>query len=148
MSEIDDIIEKIKNDPCIIKKLDINELLKQQNMDISFFANMLKTNIQILQNLYNDEHSVKLYLNKLTGYVFVEDLYLFKIGRFIRWFNKKRELKNGGILTDIVFNNNGTNLICKNNRNNVFQIKLNDNIFFQKLSDEEQFILSVYEYAC
>ena len=96
MSEIDDIIEKIKNDPSIIKKLDINELLKQQNMDISFFANMLKTNIQILQNLYNDEESVKLYLNKLTGYVFVEDLYLFKIGRFIRWFNKKRVLKNGG----------------------------------------------------
>ena len=47
MSEIDDIIEKIKNDQSIIKKLDINELLKQQNMDISFFANMLKTNIQI-----------------------------------------------------------------------------------------------------
>ena len=58
MSEIDDIIEKIKNDPSIIKKLDINELLKQQNMDISFFANMLKTYIQILQNLYNDEESV------------------------------------------------------------------------------------------
>ena len=75
MSEIDDIIEKIKNDPSIIKKLDINELLKQQNMDISFFANMLKTNIQILQNIYNDEESVKIYLNKLTGYVFVEDLY-------------------------------------------------------------------------
>lgn len=147
MSDLLDIIDNIKKDPSVIKKIDIDELLKKQNIDISFFADIMKTNIEILNLIFEDENDIKKNLDKLTGYTYIEDLYLFKIGRFIRWFNNKGELKNGGILTDIVFNDNGVNLLCKNNRNRVFQIKFDDNIFFQKMSEEEQFILSVYEYA-
>lgn len=147
MSDLIDIIENIKQDPSVIKKMDIDELLKKQDRDISFFADIVKTNIEILNLLFNDNIEIKKFLDKLTGYTYIEDLHLFKIGRFIRWFNNKGELKNGGILTDIIFNDNSTNLLCKNNRNRVFQIKFDDNIFFQKMSEEEQFILSVYEYA-
>ena len=120
MSELLEIIENIKNDPSVIRKIDIDELLKKQYGYI-FFADIMKTNIEILNLILDDENDIKKFLNKLTGYTYIEDLYLFKIGRFVRWFNNKGELKNGGILTDIVFNDNGTNLLCKNNRNRVFK---------------------------
>ena len=36
MSDLLDIIDKIKKDPSVIKKIDIDELLKKQNMDIHY----------------------------------------------------------------------------------------------------------------
>jgi hypothetical protein len=143
--EILEIMENLKHDPSVISKLNIEQLLQEQNMDIKFFENLLKTNVDIIDDLEFDEETSAKMLEKLASYKYMDYLSDFKIGRYIRWINEKKELAYGGILMDITFKDSGTNLLCKNARNRFFNIKYDNNIFFQKLNDEEQFILNMYE---
>ena len=143
--EILEIMENLKHDPSVISKLNIEQLLQEQNMDIKFFENLLKTNVDIIDGLEFDEETSAKMLEKLASYKYMDYLSDFKIGRYIRWINEKKELAYGGILMDITFKDGGTNLLCKNARNRFFNIKYDTNIFFQKLNDEEQFILNMYE---
>jgi len=143
--EILEIMENLKHDPSVINKLNIDELLQEQNMDIGFFENLLKTNVDIIDGLEFDEEKSEKMLEKLASYKYMDYLSDFKTGRYIRWINGKKELASGGILMDITFKDGGTNLLCKNARNRFFNIKFDNNVFFQKLTDEEQFILNLYE---
>ena len=144
-NEILDIMENLKTDQSVISKLNIEELLQEQNIDINFFENLLKTNVDIIDDLEFDEETSAKMLEKLASYKYMDYLSDFKIGRYIRWINEKKELAYGGILMDITFKDSGTNLLCKNARNRFFNIKYDNNIFFQRLNDEEQFILNMYE---
>ena len=144
-NEILDIMENLKTDQSVISKLNIEELLQEQNIDINFFENLLKTNVDIIDDLEFDAETSAKMLEKLASYKYMDYLSDFKIGRYIRWINEKKELAYGGILMDITFKDSGTNLLCKNARNRFFNIKYDNNIFFQRLNDEEQFILNMYE---
>ena len=144
-NEILEIMENLKHDPSVISKLNIEQLLQEQNMDINFFENLLKTNVDIIDGMEFDEETSAKMLEKLASYKYMDYLSDFKTGRYIRWINEKKELAYGGILMDITFKDSGTNLLCKNARNRFFNIKYDNNVFFQRLTDEEQFILNMYE---
>ena len=144
-NEILEIMENLKHDSSVISKLNIEQLLQEQNMDINFFENLLKTNVDIIDGMEFDEETSAKMLEKLASYKYMDYLSDFKTGRYIRWINEKKELAYGGILMDITFKDSGTNLLCKNARNRFYNIKFDNNVFFQKLTDEEQFILNMYE---
>jgi hypothetical protein len=71
-------------------------------------------------------------------------------GRHIRWIrlfetNGERitnpTLTNGGIVTDIKFQENGIYIQCKNPRNQFMQFRFDHCILFQKLTTEECMLL-------
>jgi hypothetical protein len=48
---------------------------------------------------------------------------------------------------DILFNNNGTNIMVRNSMNKIIQIKYDSNTIFQKLTTQEQLLLLAYNYV-
>ena len=56
--------------------------------------------------------------------MYIDDLYQLNRGRFIRWFDKNNKLKNGAIVSELLFNNNGTSILCKNANHGYFQMIL------------------------
>ena len=55
-------------------------------------------------------------------------------------------LAKGGVLCDIIINDEGVNLTFKNFMHQHFQIKMQECLLFQKLSNEEKVLLSAIEY--
>ena len=81
--------------------------------------------------------------NKLKLYRFVDEIYQLHTGKYTRWMYKKDNiLKNGGIVTNIKFLDNGTHILIYNtNQKKFVQIKFDDVLLFQKLTFEEEIIL-------
>lgn len=82
---------------------------------------------------------------KLKNYRYIDEIDELHIGTYIRWIKVKdteNELKltNGGILLDVLFENN-IYLQLKNNLNKIFKINFNENLIFQKLTNQEIIIL-------
>ena len=80
--EILEIMENLKHDTSVINKLNIDELLQEQNMDIKFFENLLKTNVDIIHGMEFDEETSAKMLEKLASYKYMDYLSDFKIGRY------------------------------------------------------------------
>ena len=47
-------------------------------------------------------------------------------------------LTNGGLICDIIINDDDVNIRCKNNFNHFMEIKMNENLIFQKLTEQER----------
>ena len=82
---------------------------------------------------------------KLKNYRYIDEIDELHIGTYIRWIKIKNtytdlKLTNGGILLDVLFQNN-IYLQIKNNMNQLFQINFNENLIFQKLTHQEIVIL-------
>ena len=82
---------------------------------------------------------------KLKNYRYIDEIDELHIGTYIRWIKIKDtytdlKLTNGGILLDVLFQNN-IYLQIKNNMNQIFQINFNENLIFQKLTHQEIVIL-------
>lgn len=82
---------------------------------------------------------------KLKNYRYIDEIDELHIGTYIRWIKIKNtytdlKLTNGGILLDVLFQNN-IYLQIKNNMNQIFQINFNENLIFQKLTHQEIVIL-------
>jgi len=87
---------------------------------------------------------------KLTDYRYVGEICDLYRGRHIRWIRilesnggriSKPTMVNGGIVTDIKFQENGIYIQCKNPRNNFMQFRFDHCILFQKLTPEECILL-------
>ena len=91
---------------------------------------------------------------KLNDYRYVGEICDLFRGRHIRWIrmldlssqlsegtNPQRVLTNGGIVTDIKFQENGIYIQCKNTRNQFMQFRFDHCLLFQKLTPEECILL-------
>jgi len=111
-------------------------------------------NLRIIKELGFNREDTLLYVKKLKGYRFVDEIKDIKPGTFLKWIpinndNDKNEylpLHSGGIICDIKLTDNGTYIACKNFVGRFYQFKLDDALIFQKLTTQEQVILSALDH--
>jgi hypothetical protein len=159
-----------KSDSCD-DKMNIEEILhsldNDKNLSISKLTydkiNNMKYNM--LQRLGMNDEELESMLLKLGDYRYVEELQDIQHGAFIRYIpltsknNRNRNenegdngdnsdiiLKNGGFICDIKILGSGVHLLCRNHFRKIFQLKLDEVLIFQKLSNQEEIILSVFDY--
>lgn len=142
---IEDVLHSLDND----KNLSISKLTYDK-------INNMKYNI--LERLGMNDDELESILHKLADYRYVEELQDIQHGAFIRYIpltskNGEKEgdnsdiiLKNGGFICDIKILGSGVHLLCRNHFRRIFQIKLDEVLVFQKLSNQEEIILSVFDY--
>lgn len=149
--EFEKLFENIKNNSSLLSDINIDELLNSVEDDNNDLENktlkeILENNIEILDSLELNKDIKEKYISKLADYKYIDNLYQLNKGKYIRWINKQNKLTNGAIVLDIIFNDNGTNIMCKNTQHRCLQLKFDDCTIFQKLSYQEQVILMAYEY--
>jgi hypothetical protein len=146
---IEDILHSLDND----RNLSISKLTYDK-------INNMKYNM--LQRLGMNDEELESMLLKLGDYRYVEELQDIQHGAFIRYIpltsKSKRNrndrdngdgdiiLKNGGFICDIKILGSGVHLLCRNHFRKIFQLKLDEVLIFQKLSNQEEIILSVFDY--
>ncbi len=143
-------------------KMNIEEILhsldNDKNLSISKLTydkiNNMKYNI--LQRLGMNDDELESMLLKLADYRYVEELPDIQHGAFIRYIplthskngHKEGEivLKNGGFICEAKIVGSGIHLLCRIHFRKIFQLKLDEVLIFQKLSNQEEIILSVFDY--
>ena len=150
--DVKKIFEQALKDPSLTSNLDIEKLidsLEDQRND--YLEN--KTTQEINQDIFNKVKFLELslakkkeYCDKLIGYHPIEQVYELHKGKHIRWI-RNNKLTNGGIIVNIKFTDNGTQVLCMNSARKFIQIKIDECIIFQKLSETEQLIIMAYECA-
>ena len=89
-------------------------------------------------------------LDKLKGYMFIDEIHEIRSGTFLRWIDATQEeitLAKGAILCEIKFTDYGTTLRMKNFRHKYFELKMDDIVLFQKLTPQERVLLSALSYV-
>ena len=86
----------------------------------------------------------------MKNYRYVDEISDVQYGCYIRWIPLKDpnniRLTNGGLICDIIINDDDVNIRCKNNFNRFMEIKMNENLIFQKLTDQERSLLGALDY--
>jgi hypothetical protein len=147
--DINEIFNGVMKDPSLISTLDINKLLeKVESEKADYLEN--KTVSSVNDEIYEIISSIGLQkstFDKLMGYRYVDEIHELHKGKHIRWIRKseKPTLTNGGIVTDIKFLENGTQILCMNSQKRFIQYKFDQCYTFQKLSMEEELILLAYQ---
>ena len=112
----------------------------------------------MLERLGMNDDELESMLHNLADYRYVEELQDIQHGAFIRYIpltykNGEKEgdnsdiiLKNGGFICDIKILGSVVHLLCRNHFRKIFQLKLDEVLIFQKLSNQEEIILSVFDY--
>ena len=107
-------------------------------------------NVKILQELQFSKETVLLYMKKLKGYRYVDEIKDVKYGAFIKWIPitdpTYLPLNIGGIICDIKLIDTGIIIVCKNFMHKHYQIKMDECLLFQKLSDQEKIILNALDH--
>ena len=142
---IEDVLHSLDND----RNLSISKLTYDK-------INNMKYNM--LERLGMNDDELESMLHKLADYRYVEELQDIQHGAFIRYIpltskNGEKEgdnsdiiLNNGGFICDIKILGSGVHLLCRNHFRKIFQLKLDEVLIFQKLSNQEEIILSVFDY--
>ena len=149
--DIHGIFDSVIKDPSLISTLDIEKLLDSVESEKTDYLEK-KTTTSINDDIFKIIKMAGLNhdtMNRLIGYRYVDELHELHKGKHIRWIRKATaipSLTNGGIVTDIKFLDNGTQVLCMNSQKRFIQYKFDECYTFQKLSMEEQLILMAYEY--
>jgi|TARA_Y100000591_G_scaffold262513_1_gene235483 hypothetical protein len=113
-------------------------------------AKISKHKNDILQKLQLERNELKEMNKKLKHYRYVDEISDIQYGCYIRWISLKNpnsiKLTNGGLICDIIINDDDVNIRCKNNFNRFMEIKMNENVVFQKLTDQERTLLGALDY--
>jgi len=148
--DIKDIFEQALKDPTLTSNLDIEKLIESlddERNDYLENKTMKDINADIfnkIKNLQIDLNKKKEFCEKLIGYHPIEEVYELHKGKHIRWI-RNNNLTNGGIVVNIKFTDNGTQILCMNSAKKFIQIKIDECIIFQKMSETEQLIIMAYE---
>ena len=136
--------------------MDINHLLSSlENENNESIMQLTSSKISdeknnILQKLQLERKELKALNKKLKQYRYVDEISDIQYGCYIRWISLKNpdniKLTNGGLICDIIINDDDVNIRCKNNFNKFMEIKMNENIVFQKLTDQERTLLGALDY--
>jgi hypothetical protein len=157
--ELSKIFNEAKMDPELLFKMDPDEFLrKMQKENNSYLQD--KTNAiimkEIQQSLEDEFENIitkkeKLaFIKKLLGYRLVDELDKLHFGKHVRWiqkYNEEIKMTNGGILVNMSFTNEGTNLVIRLWNGTIIQIRFDDCLIYQKLSYDEQLILMASDYV-
>jgi hypothetical protein len=114
-------------------------------------------NLRIIKELGFTKQDTLLYVKKLKGYRFVDEIKDIRVGGFLKWIpivtksesddeNEYLPLHSGGIICDIKLTDKGTFIACKNFVGRFYQFKFDDVLIFQKLSNQELVILSALDH--
>jgi len=131
--------------------LDIESILEaSENVDTRYLEhdtakNIAKENYEILCEIYSTEEDVQNAIQKIKGYRLVDRVYLLHKGRHIRWI-RNGKLTNGGVLVNVTFPENGTQILCKCGKRFI-NYRLDDCVTFQKLTIDEQYISQIKDFV-
>jgi len=144
--EFYEIVTKAHNESEELTENDINNILDTIDNSSSHYLknNNTESIINEIHNiiLENDIPNPENVIYKLTKYRYIDEINQIVKGRNIKYVNKNTKIfKNGGLVLDVKFLENGTHILCKGFNNFVKQIKFDDSIIFQALTTEEQIIL-------
>ena len=136
--------------------MDVDNLLKALDNEKNETIMNLTTkkikemNLKILKELDLPKQDILVYLKKLSGYVYIDELKDVKCGAFIKWIPitnpDNLPLHSGGIICDIKIQDTGIFIICKNFMHKHYQVKMDESLIFQKLTNQEQILLSALDY--
>lgn len=106
--------------------------------------------ISILQDMINDNDILQDVLEKLQGYVYIDEIHEVRSGTYIRWLNVEDDnnitLEKGGIFCEVRFSDYGTVLRCKTFRNRYYEVKMDNIIVFRKLTPQERVLMCALTY--
>lgn len=138
------------------EKFNVETLLKavhnedNKKLMSTSFSDLKTIKNDILQQLQLTGEEMKDVHKKLKEYRYVDEIADLKFGSYIRYISicdpENMILAKGGVLCDIIINDEGVNLTFKNFMHQHFQIKMQECLLFQKLSNEEKVLLSAIEY--
>jgi len=104
----------------------------------------------ILQDMVNDDVARQDILEKLEGYVYIDEIHEVRSGTYIRWLNVGDDdditLAKGGIFCDVRFSDYGAVLRCKTFRNRYYEVKMDNVILFRKLTPQERVLMCALTY--
>lgn len=150
---VHEIFESAIKDPTLFSTLDIDTLLNSiENDKNDYLENktMQTVTTEIFDKILGlgiEETKCRELCDKLIGYRYVDEIHEIHKGKHIRWIRQDTErLTNGGIVVDIKFLDNGTQILTMNSQRRFIQFKFDDCLTFQKLTVEEQLILMAYEH--
>jgi len=99
----------------------------------------------ILQKLNQPKNKLIEFNKKLKGYRYVDELQHLKYGSYIKWISlvdpEKIKLTQGGVLLEVLLNNNGISLIIKLFNKVRISIDFDKCLVFQKITNQEKIIL-------
>lgn len=151
---VSDIFANAIADPTLLSNLDIENLITSlENERNDYLEN--KTLIGIADEIRNVfatsgiiQSTQDELCNKLYEYRLVDELHELHKGKHVRWYRPDKQLlTNGGIVMDIKFTDNGTQVLCMSSGRRFIQYKFDDCITFQKMSMEEQLIVMAYQHT-
>ena len=154
--EISQLFKDAKDDTELLSTIDIDDLLKAVNKgNTDYLEN--KTIHSISDEIYNTINTIdapdekkQLWCKSLIGYRLVDDVYELHKGKLVKticlYDDRPPKMLFNGIVMNITFSNNGTMVLCRSPSFHMFCYNFNKCITFQKLSDDEQLILTAYEY--
>lgn len=106
--------------------------------------------ISILQDMVHDNDVRQDILEKLNGYVYIDEIHEVRSGTYIRWLNVEDDnnitLARGGIFCDLRFSDYGAVLRCKTFRNQYYEVKIDNVILFRKLTPQERVLMCALTY--
>lgn len=102
----------------------------------------------ILQDIISNDVIREDILNKLKGYIYIDEIHEVRSGTYIRWLNMDDEitLAKGGIFCDVRFSDYGAVLRCKTFRNRYYEVKLDSVVLFRKLTPQERILMCALTY--
>mgnify|MGYP001209819337 FL=1 len=151
-TDINEIFDNALKDPSLLSRLDIDKLLDSlENPSNDYLEN--KTLSDVTNTVYDklkeidiEKENIEILCNKLIGYRYVDEIFELHKGKMVRWLNlDNKKLTNGGIVVDIKFLKDGTQILCMNIQKRFIQYKFDNCYTFQKMTPEEQLILMAYE---
>ena len=160
MANIKEIYENAVNDPTLLSKLNVDEILaKIEHQNIHYLEN--KTVKDVAKEVYDaineldlTEEVAQRYCNSFAGYRYIDRVCDLRIGRNLRWIKKIRNPDNkydmlikNSILVGIKILDKDVKLICKCISGKFYSVLFSNCQFFQKLTMEEQLILMTNDYA-
>ena len=151
-TDINEIFDNALKDPSLLSRLDIDKLLDSlENPSNDYLENKTLSDVtntvyEKLKEIDLEKENIEILCNKLIGYRYVDEIFELHKGKMVRWLNlDKKNLTNGGIVVDIKFLKDGTQILCMNTQNRFIQYKFDNCYTFQKMTPEEQLILMAYE---
>jgi hypothetical protein len=107
-------------------------------------------NLNIIKELHLPRDITLIYMKKLNGYRYVDEIKDVKYGAFIKWIPISNPeylpLHTGGMICDIKVTDNGVIIVCKNFMHKHYQIKMDECLLFQKLSHQELVLLAALDH--
>lgn len=109
-------------------------------------------NIKILNELCLSKKEMIEMLNKLKGYIYVDEMNELKYGTYIRWIPIEDpdniQLTKGALFCELKITDDGIKCICKNYgyNNRHFIIDMDKNLIFRKLTGQEEILLAALDH--